>query len=224
MMLGGSKRLLAAMLLLLVMGHGCARSPSPEAATQEPVTSPAASTTATDSSGGGLASPLPAESTSASTLAATGADESAVKDCDALPLVEKEACYAGYDERELAECEQVRLYSCAPYARVHRAEAELKQISEALLQAVRDTYTSYEDNQPGYVKDVEGAYIAADSAWRSYRDTHCALEPVVQGMSRQEAPGLTEACRAGMTEGRVKELKEQKSTLFMEGAGNDERK
>lgn len=77
--------------------------------------------------------------------------------------------------------------SCAPYARVHR-EVELKQVSEVLLQEVRDTYASYEDNQPGYVKDVESAYVAADSAWRAYRDAHCALEQVVQSMSRQEAP------------------------------------
>ncbi|HEY0335107.1 MAG TPA: hypothetical protein VGC74_15595 [Stenotrophomonas sp.] len=49
-------------------------------------------------------------------------------------------------------------------------------------------------------------------------------EPVVQGMSRQEAPGLTEVCRASMTEARIKELKEQASMLFAEGAGNDERK
>lgn len=147
-----------------------------------------------------------------------------MKDCDSLPLAEKEACYASYDKAELTECEQVRLYTCAPYARMHRAEAELGQISAALLRDVRDTYASYEDTQPGYVKDVEGAYAAADSAWRAYRDAHCTLEPVVQGMSRQEVPGLTEVCRASMTEARVKELKEQRSTMFAEGAGNDERK
>lgn len=218
-MLDGSKRLLAAMLLLLVMGQGCARSPSPEAAPQKP--SPVASATSIDSNRGGPANPLPVGSTSIPTVAAAATGGSAAKDCDALPLAEKEACYAGYDEGELAECEQARLYSCAPYARVHRAEVELKQVSEALLQDVRDAYTSYEDNQPGYVKDVESAYAAADSAWRAYRDAHCTLEPVVQGMSRQEAPGLTEVCRASMTETRVKELKDQKAALFAEGAGND---
>lgn len=223
MMLDGSRRFLAAMSLLLAMGQGCARPPSPEAVTQK-VTRPAASTTATNPSRDGLADARAAESTGASTFAATGAGESAVKDCDALPLAEKEACYASYDEAALAECEQVRLYSCVPYARVHRAEAELKQISEALLQNARDTYASYEENQPGYVKDVESAYAADSSAWRAYRDAHCTLEPVIQGMSRQEAPGLTEVCRASMTEARVNELKEQRSVLSTEGAGNDERK
>lgn len=222
MMLDGSKRLLAAMLLLLVMGQGCARSPSPEAALQK--SSPVASATSIDSDRGGPANRLPAWPTSIPTVAAAARGGSVVKDCDALPLAEKEACYASYYEGELAECEQVRLYNCAPYARVHRAEMELKKVSKVLLQEVRDNYASYEGNQPGYVKDFESAYIAADSAWRAYRDAHCALEPVVQGMSRQEAPGLTEACRASMTEARVKELKEQKSVLFAEGAGNDERK
>lgn len=224
MMLDGSKRLLAAMLLLLVMGQGSARSPSPEAASQTPVTRSAAPMTSIGSTRSGLANPPPAGSTSIPTVAAAATGGSAAKDCDALSLVEKEACYAGYDESELAECERVRHHGCAPYARVHRAELELEQIGEALLQEVRDTYASYEGNQPGYVKDVESVYAATDSAWRAYRDAHCALEPVVQGMSRQEAPGLTETCRAGMTEVRVEELKEQKSALFPKGTGSDERK
>lgn len=222
-MLDGSRSFFVAMSLLLVMGQGCARSPSPEAATQK-ATRPAASAAATHSSRDGLANTLPAEVTSASALGATGAGESAVRDCDSLPLAEKEACYASYDKAELTECEQVRLNTCAPYARVHRAEVELGQISGALMRDIRDTYASYEDNQPGYVEGVEDAYTAADRAWRAYRDAHCTLEPVVQGMSRQEAPGLTEVCRASMTEARVKELKEQRSTLFGEGASNDERK
>lgn len=223
MMLDGSRSFFAAMSLLLVMGQGCVRSPVAVAAMQK-ATRPAASAAATDSSSDGLGNTLPAEATSASAPAATRAGESAVKDCGSLPLAEKEACYASYDKAELTECERLRPHTCAPYARVHRAEEELGKINDALLRDVRDTYVSYEDDQPGYLKDVEGAYTAADGAWRAHRDAHCTLEPVVQGMSRQEAPGLTEVCRAGMTEARVKELKEQRSTLFAEGASNDERK
>lgn len=222
-MLDGSRIFFAAMSLILIMGQGCARSPAPVAAMQK-ATRPTASAAATDSGSDGLANTLPAEATSASVPAATRAGESAVKDCDSLPLAEKEACYASYDKAELAECERLRPHTCAPYARVHRAEAELGKINDALLRDVRETYAFYEDDQPGYLKDVEGAYTAADRAWRAYRDAHCTLEPVVQGMSRQEAPGLTEVCRAGMTEVRVKELKELRSTLFAEGASNDERK
>lgn len=173
-MVGGSGRFLAAMSLLLAMGQRRARPPSPEAAAQKGTRS-AASTAVTDSSRAAPANTLPPESTGGSTFAAAGAGKSAVKDCDALPLAEKEACYASYDEAALAECEQVRLYSCAPYARVHLSEVELKQVSEALLQGARNAYTSYEDNQPGYVKDVDSAYAAADSAWRAYRDAHCTL-------------------------------------------------
>lgn len=223
MKLDGSRGFFAAMSLLLAMGQACAGSPAPVAAMQE-AKRPAASAAATDSSSDGLAGTLPAEATSTAAPAASRAGESAVKGRDSLPLAEKEACYASYDKAELTECERLRPHACAPSARVHRAEAELGKINDVLLRDVRDAYASYEDDQPGYLKDIEDAYTAADGAWRAYRDAHCTLEPVVQGMSRQETPGLTEVCRAGMTEARVKELKEQRSTLFAEGASNDERK
>lgn len=154
------------------------------------------------------------------TQASSQADMQATRDCDALPLLEKEACYSGYDGAALAECEQIRLNACAPYARTHKAEEELDQASDALMQVAREAYASYEDTQQGYVKDLEDAYAEANTAWRAYRDTHCALEPILQGMSRSEAPDLTEACRARMTEARVDEMKEQATTLFMEGEPN----
>lgn len=154
----------------------------------------------------------------------TSSDAPTTGDCDALPLAEKEACYARYDEAALAECERVRLYACAPYARMHKAEMQLKQINDVLLQAARKTYASYEDSQPGYVKDVEDSFAATDQAWRAYRDAQCNFEPFIQGMSRQETAGLTESCRARKTEERVGELMEMKSALFAEEETNDERK
>lgn len=149
---------------------------------------------------------------------------SAVKDCDALSLVDKESCYARYDQTTLAECEAVRLYSCAPYARMHQAELRLTQAGEALLQAMRTAYDSYEHEQPGYLKETEAVYAAADSAWQAYRDAQCGLTPMLEGMSRPDLPGLIEVCRVLMTEARIKELEEVMSNLFAEGAANDEQK
>ena len=218
-MLGGSGILFAAIPLLLAMGQACAPLPS-EAETHH-VIGPAASTAAAGSNREGAGNTLPAEPPDKARPGTTGADGPAARDCDTLPRVEKEACYAEYDEAALAECERVRLHGCAPYARVHRAEAELDQVGDALLRNVRDAYASYDQNQPGYVRDVEDAYTAADRAWREYRDAQCALDPIVQGMSRQETSGLSAECRAGMTEARVKKLRKQNSALFGEAASDD---
>ena len=223
MMLGGSRRMFMASALLLATGPGCASVPSPEAANYK-ATIPAASATPVHVVDGGHAGTLSPTSTVASILATTAEGVSVVKDCDALALADKESCYARYDEATLAECEAARLYSCAPYARMHRAEVRLKQAGEALLQAMRTAYGSYEHEQPGYLKDAEGAYAAADSAWRAYRDAHCGLTPMLEGMSRPDFPGLIEMCRALMTEARIEEVEEVMSNLFAEGAANDEQK
>lgn len=194
-MLGKMKGLSVFGLLALALGvQGCARSAPQATALPTPATAP------------------------------KSAGAPATKNCDALALTEKEACYAAYDEAALAECERVRLYSCAPYAHVYRLEAELEQLNADMMRAARETYASYEDTQPGYVKEVEESFVASDSAWRAYRDAHCAQEPFIQGMSRSEVAGLTESCRARKTEERVKELKELMSGLFMEEATNEQRR
>lgn len=218
-MLGRPGIFFVAIPLLLAMVQARARLPSAMNAHQ--VIAPAASTIAAGFSRERSGNTLPAENPDEATLGTTGADEPAVRDCDGLPREEKEACYAEYDEAALKECERLRLHGCAPYARVYRAEAELRHVGDALLRHVRDAYASYEQNQPGYIRDVEDAYAVADSAWRDYRDAHCALDPIVQGMSRQEAPGLAADCRANMTEARVRALRKQTSLLFEEVASDD---
>jgi uncharacterized protein YecT (DUF1311 family) len=223
MMSGGSRRIFMASALLLATGPGCASVPSPEAEKFK-ATIPAASGTPVHVFDGGHAGTLFPTSTVASILATTAEGVSAVKDCDALALADKESCYARYDEATLAECEAARLYSCAPYARMHRAEVRLKQAGEAMLHVMRTAYASYEHEQPGYLKDAEDAYASAESAWRAYRDAHCGLTPMLEGMSRQDFPGLIEMCRAIMTEAHVRELEALMSNLFAEGAANDERK
>ena len=157
---------------------------------------------------------------------APAADPSAPGDsmesCDGLPLADKEACYARQAPDLMAECERMRLHHCAPYARMHESEKQLGQLNADLLQAAKKAYGSYEDSQPGYVKDLEESLADSDRTWRAYRDAHCNLDPLIQGMSRREAADLTEACRADKTAARVVEVKEMLATLKEEP--NDEQR
>jgi uncharacterized protein YecT (DUF1311 family) len=86
---------------------------------------------------------------------------------------------------------------------MHTLEKHLEQLNSDLLQVTREAYASYEDNQPGYLKDVGQFLAEADRTWRVYRDATCNLEPFIQGMSRSEAVDLTEACRANTTAARL---------------------
>jgi Protein of unknown function (DUF1311). len=127
-------------------------------------------------------------------------------DCEAMPLKDKEACYAALPEAMIRECEQMRLYRCAPYARFHSLELRLGIAQEQLLAKAKDAYRGYEDGQPGYVEELKQALASSFNAWGIFRDAHCSAEPLVQGMSRSEASDLSEACRVSMMESRLQEL------------------
>lgn len=146
-----------------------------------------------------------------------------MENCDNLPLVQKEPCYARQPPDLVTECERMRPNHCAPYARVYALEKQLEQLNAALLQATRKAFASYEENQPGYVKDVQQLLAEADHAWRAYRDASCKLDPFIQGMSRSEAADLTEACRASTTSARVDAIEEMISKL-KEDPDNEQRK
>lgn len=85
-----------------------------------------------------------------------------MENCDNLPLLQKEACYARQPPDLVTECERMRPNHCAPYASVYALEKQLEQLNAALLQATRKAFASYEDNQPGYFKDVEQFLAEAD--------------------------------------------------------------
>lgn len=144
------------------------------------------------------------------------------ENCDKLPLTAKEACHARQSPKFIAECERTRLYSCAPYARMYALEEQLKQLNAAFLQAAHAMYASYTANDPDYLKDLDQSFVDTDHAWRAYRDAHCTLEPLSQGMSRGESGDLTEACRADKTAARVNEMKAMLSILKEET--NDEQR
>lgn len=220
-MLNEWRRSFAVISLLTAVVQGCASFSSTDAVRQA-TTSFTASSTAKHSSDEGRAGTRPAASTVPSVVSDVKEGKPAKQDCDALPLPGKEACYANYEEAALVECERTRPYSCAPYARMHRVEAELMRANDALLKAMRNAYAAYEHDQPGYLKDAETAFAVAGSTWHAYRDAHCELVPLLEGMSRRELPGMTEACRAAMTEARIQEIEERISSLFAEGAANDQ--
>lgn len=155
----------------------------------------------------------------ATTLPVAGTMES----CDNLPLVNKEACYARQAPGLIAECERMRVHRCAPYARVHELEEQLKRLNVGLLQAAAEEYASYEGDQPGYVEELEQSFVAADRTWRAHREAQCKLEPFIQGMARNEAANLAEACRADKTAARVIEVKEMLS-LFKDESDDEQRK
>lgn len=143
-------------------------------------------------------------------------------DCEAMPLKDKEACYAALPEAMIRECEQMRLYRCAPYARFHSLELQLRSAQEQLLAKARDAYRRYEEEQPGYVEDLEQALESSFKAWGIFRDAHCSAEPLVQGMSRSEASDLSEACRVSMMESRLQEL--ESASDLMDETQHDQRR
>jgi len=75
------------------------------------------------------------------------------------------------------------------------------------IASARKAYGSYTDGDAGYLADLDATAREANRAWRAYREAQCALEPFAQGMSRDLAENLAEACRARMTRIRIDELR-----------------
>jgi hypothetical protein len=137
-------------------------------------------------------------------------------DCGDKALLQKEACYATKPQAMIEECERMRVNRCAPYAQLHKLEAELQRLDAQLSQLARKRYATYEADQPGYVVELELTLASSAASWRALRDAHCSAEPLIQGMSLSEVPDLSEACRAEMTERRIKEVTTSVSILMDE--------
>lgn len=144
------------------------------------------------------ASPASAKNTAAST---------AGEDCFALGDVgARESCIARKPDDEIAECEHVRAHACKPYKEMHALERKRVQLSQEILTKARKRYASYVEGDAAYLDDLASYLKGSDAAWAAYRDADCLLEPFSQGMSRREAPDLTEACRVDRTKARIAEL------------------
>lgn len=123
-------------------------------------------------------------------------------DCqDAADLDAKEACFARLPAAMIEECESLRLFACAPYRNMHIARQAHEAAIEALAHASRRTRTTGLD--PSYADTLVDRLRDAERAWEAWRDAECALEPLLDGMSRNEAGDLAEACRAEKTRARV---------------------
>lgn len=135
------------------------------------------------------------------------ASSKADDDCFAIgDLKAREACSATKSDDDIAECERMRLNACRPYKQMHALERQRIQLSQDILAKARHSYASYAEDDPAYGDDLTTYLKNSDAAWGAYRDADCLLEPFVQGMSRREAPDLTEACRVERTKARIAEL------------------
>ncbi|KQZ59685.1 hypothetical protein ASD53_05625 [Lysobacter sp. Root559] len=85
-------------------------------------------------------------------------------------------------------------------------ELQRTQLRQDILLKARSSYASYLEDDAAYLDDLAVYLKDSDAAWGAYRDADCLLEPFAQGMSRREAPDLTEACRVGRTKARIAEL------------------
>jgi hypothetical protein len=134
--------------------------------------------------------------------------------CFALGNVAKrEACFSRQSDEDISACERMKPLNCKPYKEMYEATRKLNVLNNQVLVLAKRKYSSYQNSDPAYVANLVGSILAAGSAWTSYRDTRCTLEPLLEGMSRAEAPGLTEACRAAMTNARIKTLRDEVEKL-----------
>ena len=131
-----------------------------------------------------------------------------MQDCFAVGDVSaREACFAKMPDDEIADCERRRANACMPYKEMHALEQQRTQLGQQILAKSRQAYASYVEDDAAYLDDLAAYMKTSDTAWVAYRDADCALEPFAQGMSRREAPDLTEACRVERTQARIEQLK-----------------
>ncbi len=161
-------------------------------------------------------SALPANA-APSSVSADGAPQN----CDGrASLAEKRACYATQSQASIDACERIHPMRCKHYRDMDAAEKRLAETEADLLAAAEKTYASYVEDDAAYLTDLKAAAMEANRAWRTYRDAQCALEPFAQGMSRNGAEDLMEACRVDMTHARIAALK----ALYIPSTGADARK
>ncbi|MGN7920028.1 lysozyme inhibitor LprI family protein [Lysobacter sp. 22409] len=130
-------------------------------------------------------------------------------DCSVVSEIEpREACFAAKSDAEIAECERVRMHACKPYKEMHALDRELIKASRDVLSRALRQYASYVGGDEAYLDDLSSRMQTSDRMWRAYRDADCRLEPFLQGMSRQEADGLSEACRVERTKARLRQLRQ----------------
>jgi hypothetical protein len=128
-------------------------------------------------------------------------------------VAKREACFARQSDEDINACERMKPFNCKPYKEMYEATRQLNVLNGQVLALAKKKYASYQNSDPAYLTNLAGSIRAASSAWTSYRDTRCRLEPLLDGMSRAESSNLTEACRAAMTNARIKKLRDEVEKL-----------
>ena len=122
-------------------------------------------------------------------------------DCMALGDVgAKEACMATSADFQHCPDSDRR---CAPYRTMFELEQRLAEVNARLLEGSGKRYAAIAKTDPQYLAELDAGLRRADSAWRIARDADCAVDPLVQGMSRAEVADLVESCRVDRTRARI---------------------
>lgn len=100
---------------------------------------------------------------------------------------------------------QIELNACA-YKGFERADAAMNaqwKITAARMKAIDADFDRSQDNRPGYFDTL----LAAQRAWLTYRDKHCASEGYTMRGGSAE-PMVISGCQTQLTDARTKQLKD----------------
>ena len=100
---------------------------------------------------------------------------------------------------------QFELNACA-YKEYERADAAMNaqwKVTAAHMKEIDADFDRSQDNRPGYFDTL----LAAQRAWLTYRDQHCASEGYTMRGGSAE-PMVISGCQTQLTEARTKQLQE----------------
>ena len=100
---------------------------------------------------------------------------------------------------------QIELNACA-YREFERADAAMNaqwKLTAARMKQIDADFDRSQDNRPGYFDTL----LAAQRAWLTYRDQHCASEGYTMRGGSAESMMIS-GCKTQLTEARTKQLKD----------------
>lgn len=100
---------------------------------------------------------------------------------------------------------QFELNACA-YKEYERADAAMNaqwKVTAAHMKEIDADFDRSQDNRPGYFDTL----LAAQRAWLTYRDQHCASEGYTMRGGSAE-PMVISGCQTQLTEARTKQLQD----------------
>ncbi|USJ01764.1 DUF1311 domain-containing protein [Xanthomonas prunicola] len=141
----------------------------------------------------------------ATTQSKSGTSSKANTDCSqAGANSDREACLLALSKNDC----QASGPACVALQQSHAIDERMTATEKQIISKARTRYSSYTSDDPAYLDDLEKNFVASANAWRSYRDSYCQAEPMVQGMSRSELEELSAACKASITLSRVQQLEQ----------------